>query len=208
MQDLRLQTGVYNNNNNSYNNNNIIIIVPKIDIINFSRYVSSLNSNDHERRYSNTDCSRLPSAGGRLRSSSTHSRRRRCRRLFRGGRWGRGKSPPPPRRRVRARPRYTFVHTRRRAGRVCHHRRPCGSSVQSTRQNGYSLLYDTHSVLSVRFLLIAVLFLFVFFFLRFFTSPYFLVSRNSASFLFPRHPVSLTDKRKRIGSRRRSRSTL
>lgn len=93
MQDLRLQTGVYNNNNNSYNNNNIIIIVPKIDIINFSRYVSSLNSNDHERRYSNTDCSRLPSAGGRLRSSSTHSRRRRCRRLFRGGGGGGAKVP-------------------------------------------------------------------------------------------------------------------
>lgn len=179
-----MRTGIYNNNNNSYNNNNIIIIVPKIDkIINFSRYVTSLNSNAHERRYSNTDCSRLPSAGGRLRSSSTHSRRRRCRRLFRGGRWGRGKSPPPPRRRVRARPRYTFVHTRRRAGRVCRRRRPCGSSVQSTRQNGYSLLYDTHSVLSVRFLLIAVLFLFVF--LRFFTSPYFLVSRNSTSFFIP-----------------------
>lgn len=81
-----------------------------------------------------------------------------------GGRWGRGKSPPPPRRRVRARPRYTFVHTRRRTGRVCHRRRLCGSSVQSTRQNGYSLLYDTHSVLSVRFLLIAVFVFFRFFY--------------------------------------------
>lgn len=48
-----------------------------------------------------------------------------------------------------------------------------GSSVQSTRQNGYSLLYASHSVLSVRFLF-AVLFHLVFLHL-FVTSPYFSV---------------------------------
>jgi len=54
----------------------------------------SLNSNARERWYSNTDCSRLPSAGGRLRSSSTHSRRRRRRRLSWGGDGGGGAKVP------------------------------------------------------------------------------------------------------------------
>jgi len=70
-----------------------------------------------------------------------------------------------------------------------------GSSVQSTRQNGYSLLYASHSVLSVRFLF-AVLFHLVFYIylslLR--------ISRFTSS-------ISLSGNRKRIGNRHCPRST-
>lgn len=150
----------------------------------------SLNSNAREQWYSNTDCSRLPSAGGRLRSSSTHSRRRRRRRLSWGGGGGGGAKVPHRRGgaygpgRVYGRTHATTRGSRLppRADRVEY----CGSSVQSTRQNGYSLLYDAHSVLSVRFLF-AVLFHFVHFSL-------FSVFLGFAS------SVLLSDNRKLIGN--------
>lgn len=78
---------------------------------------------------------------------------------------GGGASPPPTRRRVRPTTLYIIIHARARAtaGRV-----PCGSfTVQSTRQNGCSLLYDTHSIRPYGFYL---LFLFLSFSSYFFGS--------------------------------------
>lgn len=83
------------------------------------------------------------------------------------GRRGRGKSPPTAAAaRTDRAVLYARTHATTRGSRLpppsADRVEYSGSSVQSTRQNGYSLLYDAHSVLSVPFLF-AVLFHVVFY---------------------------------------------
>lgn len=135
-------------------------------------------------------------------SSSTHSRRRRCRRLSKGGgAVGEGqKSPTAAAARTDLAVLYACTHATTRGSRLppppfADRVEYSGSSVQSTRQNGYSLLYDAHSVLSVRFLF-AVLFHLVFYIYLSLLG----ISRFASS-------ISFSGNRKRIGNRHCPQST-